>query len=184
MKRLWNAILLAVVGGAMLTSAALADGPSWMKRIAEPGKVEKINWTSIYFGGMGGWGVADTKLSSVEEGFSFDGVSGDGWRGDVKAGINYHLPNTPFVLRVHAGYNFGSTEPTLDMNDGAFHASGKFTPEWYGGGGLGLALSGRSMLYGDVSWQRAKLAVDWTGSQGACQRPTMASGTPSAWSTS
>lgn len=153
--------LIALCALALASASALADGLPYRSKIgADDATVQPFNWTGLYIGGLVGYGVGDAEFSNPV--FNLDGISGDGWRGNVKGGLNWQPQGTPFVLRGFACYNFGSAEATLSVA-GPNSISATHTPEWCVGGGMGLAFAARTMLYGDVAWERAKGELSGTG---------------------
>ena len=158
------AILLGIVWFAWPARAAAADkgGPDESPLI--PGLTAiKGNWTGVYVGVGGGYQIADTKLSldavaaGPFNGAFLDGLSGDGWAGDARLGLDWQVSGSPFVFGILGGYNIGAAESEagFPLILGAT-VSATLTPTWYVGGRIGMALPTKTLVYGGAAYQQAK----------------------------
>jgi opacity protein-like surface antigen len=165
----------ALITAFTFVQAGLADGlPQRQARIGAPDAAasQPFNWTSFYVSGGAGYGLAHTVVDAPTgypgANINIDGLSADGFVGDLRAGFDYQVPNTPFLVGAFAGYNFGNMkfEASISGIPGAV-LSAKLEPTWVVGGRAGLVLPSKTLIYGGLAWQQAEgsLGGIGTGSQ-------------------
>lgn len=144
-------------------AAASADSLPNRNRIgtpyAAPATTDTFNWTGVYLDVGGGYAWSSTELSA--DGVSIDGLSGQGWRGDGRVGVDVNVaPNV--VGGVFAGYGYGSSEFRIDDGSDAFRI--RLTPTWNVGSRIGWS-SGKNLWYAGAAWQQAELDIDHVGTK-------------------
>lgn len=155
MKRICYGLAALLVAAILLPTSLLADGLPSRSRVGAPEVSPSYDWTGGYVSGGLGYGLAHTEVNiDTQYPINIDGLSADGYVGDVRVGFNWQIPNTPFVVGPFVGYNFGDMKFAASADDATLSA--KLTPEWYAGALVGAVIGQKAMVYGGAAWQRAK----------------------------
>jgi opacity protein-like surface antigen len=128
--------------------------------IAALGNPAPGSWTGLYVGVGGGYQIGDLELSEGKNaplGFNVDGLSMDGWTGDVRIGFDWQMGSSPFVIGVLGGHKFGEAEFSAGASIGPNSIAGvdaSINPNWYVGGRAGYSF-GKSLAYVGYAYQWA-----------------------------
>jgi outer membrane immunogenic protein len=131
MQQLWerirdNIVLVAtgmavlLLGFGLITKPAAADGlPSKSGALVPIGEVAAAasNWTGLYIGVHGGYGVAVGELTTPDGDSLIRGLSADGFIGGVHGGADYQFSGTPWVVGVRGAYTWSNMEFSADGGD-------------------------------------------------------------------
>lgn len=126
-------------------------------------EVPAYNWTGFYLGVAGAAGAAVTELS--EGGGSFDGIGGEGVRGEISAGYDHDFGSFVAGIMVDAHYGNGKTE--FDLNFGGpsigFDAKADYGFDVLARAGMKVNESTLAYVLGGYSWQNFEADVSFTG---------------------
>lgn len=190
---------LGLAALVLLSMNALAEGissytpytPPTVKAEPEAGV---FNWTGPYIGIGAGYGMSNSELNDVLRRTNndetttdttyrhYDGLGGEGARGDVKAGFDYRFGTSPFLVGVFGTWTpdgFGDTEYSTSgsgLNQGSpfgkdqgNHYGFTISPTYSVGGRVGVIMKNNWLLYGGAKYQWADLDVH--GKQGTETAP-------------
>lgn len=164
-RRLLISALLAAVSFAtcllvLVSPAPAADkgGPAISSNIFADAPVGKINWSGIYIGLHGGYGVADGALSFGPA--TIDGLAASGAVGGIHAGADVQIHGSMLVLGLRGDYTWSHEEFSISAPGGAFKAS--LHDGWGADARVGLAL-GTALPYLFVGYTQEHTAASLTG---------------------
>lgn len=126
-------------------------------------EVPAYNWTGFYLGVAGAAGAAVTELSA--DGGSFDGIGGEGVRGEISAGYDYDFGS--FVAGVMADAHYGNIKSELDLSFGGpsinLDATADYGFDILARGGMKVNESTLAYVLGGYSWQNFEIEASATG---------------------
>lgn len=157
----------AFLGLGLIATASAADknGP-WYE--FDERSIQPKTWSGIYVGGNVGYQVGDTTvdggISDTNQTFAsgyIDGLSSRGWKYGVRAGVDWQVGSSPFVIGAFAGYDWGESD--FDAGVGAFGSSVGLNvsvePTWHIGARAGLAVSNSTLVYVGYAYGQAEVDV-------------------------
>lgn len=150
-------VTMAAAAAMLCTSvvAKAGDGYGPQALFQQPTASQQYNWTGLYGGIAGGYGVTTSQLdvplscchNTTPEFLSVKGLSGDGFRGQGRVGFDLKAGNSPVVLGVFGGYGFGKSTFDLDA-EGVNLLSASLKPTWHAGARVGVAPgNGHTLLF-------------------------------------
>ena len=145
-------LLAAVALGTISQAASAADlPPAPVHR--EPAMVPVVaNWTGVYLGAGGGYGVYNVDTSTAGVGgfgpFSFDNgrAGGRGWFGTAQIGADFQFADK-FVVGIFGDYDFSSIDGTIADLASTAHVPFKQTSAWSAGGRIGYLIVPQLLTY-------------------------------------
>lgn len=153
--------------GASLPTKGRVAAPQQPVPYYQPEPVDQWagSWNGFYLGlGVGTQiGLAEVSSPFGEGVFSLDSVGNWGFVGDVKAGYDFRVSNTPFVIGLFGGYSLGESEVKLTV--GEFSGACSLAQTWNVGGRGGIVAWNSSLLYVGYKYQRADLDCSGQGTR-------------------
>ena len=160
---------------ALTTLPAQAADPRVGSRIASPQQVSEqpFNWTGIYVGVGGGYqlGVSEVSFGPV----NIDSASLQGFAGDARVGIDWHVSNTPFVFGLLGQYSLGKSEFDVNLTGTGSVLNADIEQTWALGGRVGLSY-GRTLAYVGYAYTQAEFNIGGLAIAPLCTAGTLACG--------
>ena len=121
------------------------------------------NWTGFYVGVAGAAGAAVTEFSGG--GSSFDGVGGEGVRGEINAGYDYDFGSFVAGVMVDAHYGNGKTELNIGFGGPSLNIDAKADYGFDILARAGMKVNESTLAYalGGYSWQNFEIEASATG---------------------
>ena len=166
-------LLIQAMAIPLMAAAANADSPTYRpSRIATLDDTPGFKWSGVYFGVGVGYGVGASNLEvdyfdgqNFQNLLGIDGLSSQGWRGNLKAGIDFRLGNSAFVFGAFGTWTpdgFGDTDFSASVA-GNDVVTGTFAPEWSIGARFGLILPNQTLVYAGPTWNQGQLSYNVPG---------------------
>jgi outer membrane immunogenic protein len=157
-------LLAAVALSALSQAAFAADLPARpVYREAAVVPVAPANWTGLYVGAGGGYGMynADTSISGTSGGlpFAIDNgrAGGRGWFGTVQIGYDYQWGS--WVTGLFADYDFSSIKGTMAEASGGGLVPFKQSSAWAAGGRIGYLITPQILAYYSGGYTQARFTA-------------------------
>src|SRR5689334_15946898 len=166
-------VLLAVVGSALMGSAALAAD---LPVKAAPRPIPVHSWTGCYVGAGGGYGFSTQQRQVInnEGPLVFDGdnaelalnsdpgtvlytdtVGGRGWFGTVQGGCDYQFANSNWVVGVFADGDWSDIKGDYQLFNNVFTGERKLSSSWAVGGRIGWLVTPTLLSFVSGGYTRA-----------------------------
>jgi len=171
-------VAMAVLNPARAEGIDKARAGATLVPVGELAKVAPGSWSGVYLSAGVGYQIADTNLDLNANAPTYqfagslleiDGLSGRGWTYDGRIGVDFHVPNTVFVVGILGGYKGGETEFSVNTDLGNFGNALNATMRqtWYAGGRVGIA-SGKSLYYVGYAWTQGEMDISIPLAPTAC----------------
>ena len=157
-------LLAAIALGAVSQAASAADLPARPEYKAPAVVPVVANWTGVYVGLGGGYGVynADTTSTGVGGGaaFTFNNgrTGGRGWFGTAQIGADFQFADR-WVAGIFGDYDFSSIEGTIADLSGTGLVPFKQTSSWSAGARIGFLVVPQLLTYYSAGYTSARFEL-------------------------
>jgi opacity protein-like surface antigen len=157
----WTGVYVGVDGGLQLLDANATRSVSKGKKEQKDTGVEDDPATEVDESKVDVFTYEAAPISILNA----DNLGGKDWTYGVRAGFDWQVGNSPFVLGVLGGYGWGRIDSSMSFAEQTWAsditdikgASFSIEPTWYVGGRVGLVLQSKSLMYVGAAWTQAEV---------------------------